>query len=83
MAGVDRIVEMMRANSYGIRFDDLAKVCRHYFGEPRQRGSHLFFKMPWAGKPLVNIQNHRGNAVGYQVRQVLAAIDNLQRIDHE
>ncbi|MEX2289767.1 MAG: hypothetical protein WD794_05500 [Mycobacteriales bacterium] len=55
---------------------DLLKVCEHHFGPPRQsRSSHAVFKTPWAGDPRVNIQNDRGKAKTYQVRQVLAAID--------
>lgn len=60
------------------RFDDLRKVCDHYFGQPRSRGSHLFYRTPWQGEPLVNIQSVRGMAKPYQVRQVINAIDNLE-----
>ena len=52
----------------------------YYFGEPRQRGSHLFYRMPWQGRPLVNIQPVRGMAKPYQVRQVLKAIDKLEEM---
>ncbi|WP_246004215.1 toxin HicA [Nocardioides marmoriginsengisoli] len=59
-------------------FNDLRKVCEHYFGRPRQSGtSHLVFKMPWPGDPRVNIQNDHSKAKAYQVRQVLAAVDRL------
>lgn len=79
MASVDRIVAQMRSGPSAVRFDDLAKVCDHYFGEPRQhRTSHRVYRMPWQGDPRVNIQNHRGMAKPYQVRQVLAAIDRLR-----
>jgi len=33
--------------------------------------------MPWAGDPRVNIQNNKGMAKPYQVKQVLKAIDRL------
>jgi hypothetical protein len=39
----------------------------------------MVFKMPWAGDPRVNMQNQKGGAKAYQVRQVLAAIDKLRR----
>ncbi|GAB6859451.1 toxin HicA [Microbacterium xylanilyticum] len=69
----------MRASALGVRFADLAKVCDHYFGEPRQRGtSHRVYRMPWQGDPRVNIQDDHGMAKPYQVRQVLAAIDKLE-----
>jgi hypothetical protein len=62
-----------------ISFGDLARVCDHYFGTPRQRGtSHRVYRMPWSGDPRVNIQNDGGRAKPYQVRQVLKAIVRLK-----
>lgn len=37
-------------------------------------------KMPWPGNPRVNIQNEKGKAKRYQVRQVLAAIAKLKEM---
>lgn len=69
----------MRRNPGGVRFSDLKTVCEHYFGSPRQSGtSHCIYKMPWPGDPRVNIQNHKGKAKAYQVRQVLLAIERLE-----
>ncbi len=47
---------------------------------PRQTGSShaVFFKTPWPGDPRVNIQNNKGKAKAYQVRQVLKAIDKKE-----
>jgi hypothetical protein len=74
----------MKLQSSGVRFSDLKKVCEHYFGEPRQSGtSHAVFKMPWAGDPRVNIQNEKGKAKPYQVRQVLEAIKKLEGLKDE
>lgn len=79
MAAVDAIVEQMQRSPQGIRFSDLCRVCDHYFGEPRQRGSsHMVYKTPWQGDPRVNIQNAKGIAKSYQVRQVLKAIERLK-----
>ncbi len=76
---ITNIVAAMRANPKAIRFDDLCKVCDAFFGESRQSGSsHRVYKTPWRGDPRVNIQNAKGNAKPYQVRQVLAAIDRLE-----
>jgi hypothetical protein len=73
------ILEKMRSNPAGLRFADLCKVCDHYFGQARQSsGSHRVYKTPWAGDPRVNIQNFKGLAKGYQVRQVLKAIERLE-----
>jgi len=70
---------MMRRNPKGISFNDLRKVCDHYFGEARQvGGSHRVYKTLWAGDPRVNIQNDKGTAKPYQVKQVLRAIERLE-----
>jgi len=79
MAMHSKILEQMRAEPANVRFNDLKKVCEAYFGKPRQSGSsHAIFKTPWPGDPRVNIQNARGKAKPYQVRQVLLAIDKLE-----
>jgi hypothetical protein len=67
-----------------VRFDELKRVCEHFFGQARQNGTnHAVFKMPWAGDPRVNIQNDKGMAKAYQVRQVMAAIDKLKGQSNE
>ena len=79
MAKVEDIVEKMRHNPKGIKFQDLCKVCDIYFGESRQKGSsHRIYKTPWQGDPRVNIQNDNGMAKAYQVKQVLKAIERLE-----
>ena len=82
MASIDEIVAKMKQNPKGIRFNDLSKVCDHYFGKPRSRGSsHRVYRTPWQGDPRVNIQNAKGKAKPYQVRQVLWAIERLENED--
>jgi hypothetical protein len=62
-----------------VRFKDLCKVCDHYFGSPHQKGSsHRIYKTPWPGNPRINVQNHKGWAKTYQVKQVLKAIEILE-----
>ena len=79
MSSVKKIIEQLRQEPTNVRFADLRKVCESFFGEPRQNGtSHLIFKTPWPGDPRVNIQDARGKAKHYQVRQVLQAIDKLE-----
>lgn len=69
----------MKLNTKGIRFSDLTKVCDYYFGKARQSGSsHKVYKTPWPGDPRVNIQNDKGKAKHYQVKQVLEAIERLE-----
>jgi hypothetical protein len=79
MASSQKILERMRREPTNIRFSDLHKVCEEFFGEPRQSASsHVIFRTPWPGDPRVNIQNDKGRAKAYQVRQVLLAIDRLK-----
>lgn len=76
---MEKLLEQMRLEPANVGFSDLKKVCMAYFGKPRQSGSsHAIFKTPWPGDPRVNIQNAKGKAKPYQVRQVLQAIDKLQ-----
>lgn len=79
MAAVESIVTAMRNNQQNVAYNDLHKVCEHYFGKPRQAGSsHAVFKTPWLGDPRVNIQNDKGKAKAYQVRQVIKGIDKKE-----
>lgn len=79
MPKITDLVDEMKRNPKGIRFQDLCKVCDHYFGEARQSGSsHRVYKTPWQGDPRVNIQSDKGKAKAYQVKQVLKAIERLE-----
>jgi len=81
----EKIIDQMRRSPQNVRFDDLARVCAEYFGEPRQQGtSHKVYKTPWHGDPRVNIQRGKdGNAKAYQVRQVLDAIARIEAENSE
>lgn len=75
---IAKLIERMEAGTE-IRFHELCQVCDYFFGEPRQRGtSHRVYRTPWQGDPRVNIQNNRGRAHRYQVRQVLRAVERVQ-----
>ena len=79
MASIKDILKQLKQNPTNVRFTDLCKVCEHYFGEARQSGSsHRIYKTPWQGDPCVNIQNSKGKAKAYQVKQVLKAIERLE-----
>lgn len=82
MASITDLLAALRKNPQNVRFADLCKVCDYYFGKPRQKGtSHRIYKTPWQGDPRVNIQNSKGKAKAYQVRQVLQAIERLKYED--
>lgn len=71
-------LDEFRRNPAGVRFRDLARVCDACFGEPRRRsGGHRVYRMPCPGDPRVNIQNAKGMAKAYQVRQVIRAVERL------
>ena len=82
MADVNRLVDRIKKDPKGVRFADLCRICDHFFGKPRQSGtSHRVYKTPWRGDPRVNIQNKKGKAKPYQVRQVIRAIERLREED--
>ncbi|MYG52491.1 MAG: toxin HicA [Rhodospirillaceae bacterium] len=75
------VLRTLRNNPKGVRFADLARICDRYFGPPRQKGtSHRVYRTPWPGDPRVNIQNDKGKAKPYRVRQVIKAIEKLEGI---
>lgn len=83
MGDTSKIMAQMRREPSNVRFSELKKICRHFFGDPRQDGtSHAVFKTPWIGDPRINIQDAKGKAKPYQVRQVLLAIDKLESLKH-
>ena len=78
MGSIEKILDQMRSEPANVRFADLQRVCEFFFGKPRQNGSsHAIYKTPWPGNPRVNIQNDKGKAKPYQVRQVLLAIERI------
>lgn len=73
-------IDSLRRNLEGVRFRDLCRICDSYFGKPRRAGtSHRVYRTPWRGDPRVNIQSRGGMAKTYQVRQVIKAIEKLER----
>ena len=79
MKSIAEKLKQFKINSKDVKFSELCKVCDFYFGEPRQSGSsYRVYKTKWSGDPRVNIQNSKGTAKSYQVRQVLKAIERLE-----
>jgi hypothetical protein len=82
MVTIDDVLAQMKRNSKDVRFVDLCKVCENFFGKHRKSASsHRIYKTPWRGDPRINIQNHKGKAKAYQVKQVLLALEKLE-VDH-
>jgi hypothetical protein len=79
MAKIEDLLLALKRNPKDVRFSDLCKICEHYFGEPCQKkSSHRIYRTPWQGDPRINIQDHKGKAKAYQVKQVLLAIEKLE-----
>lgn len=79
MGKLSKILRKMEASPKNVRFSELCKVCDRYFGPARQRGtSHRIYKTAWADDPRINIQEEKGTAKAYQVKQVLAAVKRLE-----
>jgi len=80
MRKISEKLNVIKNNPKDVRFSDLCEICDFFFGIPRQSGSsHRIYKTPWQGDPRVNIQNHKGKAKAYQVRQVLKAIERMEK----
>ena len=79
MKNTIQILDMLRRKPKEVRFSELCRICDEYFGEPRQKGtSHRVYRTPWQGDPRVNIQDRKGMAKAYQVRQVIKAIEKME-----
>ncbi len=77
----EAVLRTLRNNPKGVRFAELARICDRFFGPPHQSGtSHRVYRTRWPGDPRVNIQNDKGKAKAYQVRQVIKAIERLEGI---
>ena len=75
-SSIDELLAEMKENPAGVRFSDACKVADHFFGAPTQNASsHRVWKMPWPGNPRVNMQDDKGKAKAYQVRQLLEAVE--------
>mgnify|MGYP001590281921 CR=1 FL=1 len=79
MPEMEDTLAQIKSNPNDVRFSNLCMVCDFYFGKARQGGSsHRVYKTPWQGDPRVNIQNYKGKAKTYQVKQVIKAIERLE-----
>ena len=70
-------IDALESNPKGVKFSELSKTLDEWFGEPRKRGSHRIYRTPWQGDPRLNIQNARGMAKPYQVRQAIRSLRKL------
>lgn len=78
MESIASVIKWLEQSPNSIKFTELCRICDHYFGDPRQKGtSHRVYKTPWQGDPRINIQEKNGKGKVYQVRQVIKALKRL------
>lgn len=77
MARIAKLFGKVRNNPQNIRFDELCRLLEAVgFAHARTRGSHTLYTHPDHPTLLVNLQSGSdGKAKVYQVKQVLAMID--------
>jgi hypothetical protein len=74
---IDDVLEELK-NAKSVKFNELLKICKRFFGNPGIEGSHHIFKIPWHGNPRINIQKDGPDAKKYQVKQVRQALVKLK-----
>ncbi|MCI0661682.1 MAG: toxin HicA [Acidobacteria bacterium] len=75
---IDAVIEELKHNEESLRFRRLKAICDHFFGKPRIRGAHHIYATGIPEFPLVNIQNNKGKAKPYQVRQVRKVLETIR-----
>jgi predicted RNA binding protein YcfA (HicA-like mRNA interferase family) len=70
-----KLLEKILSGSKNIQFDELATLVQAFgFTLSRISGSHHIFTHPDI-PAIINLQNRKGKAIPYQVRQFLALIE--------
>ncbi|MDY6781563.1 MAG: type II toxin-antitoxin system HicA family toxin [Cyanobacteriota bacterium] len=73
-----KLLAKIRAGSKNIQFNELIALVEAFgFTLSRVRGSHHIFVHPDISE-IVNLQNKKGKAVPYQIRQFLSLVDRYQ-----
>jgi predicted RNA binding protein YcfA (HicA-like mRNA interferase family) len=75
MAKKRKLLEKVLAGSKNIQFDELVTLVEAFgFRLSRVNGSHHIFTHPDVSA-IVNLQNKKGKAIAYQIRQFLTLIE--------
>ncbi|WP_199321165.1 type II toxin-antitoxin system HicA family toxin [Microcoleus sp. FACHB-831] len=70
-----KLLEKVLSGSKNIQFDEMVTLIEAFgFSLDRINGSHHIFKHP-SVPGLINIQNKKGKAIPYQIRQFLLLIE--------
>ena len=72
-----KVYERLLANPHNVRFADLCRVAEAFgYRWDRTKGSHHIYEHPHATRPL-NLQDCRGEAKPYQIRQFLRDVEEF------
>ena len=75
MTKLDKLLRKILNNARDVSFDDLIKLIKAFgFKLERTKGSHHIFSHQQISE-LINIQNVKGKAKPYQVKQFIALIE--------
>ena len=79
MSKCAKLLEAARENAEGLRFMELCSRAEcHGWRFSRQHGSHLIYSKPGHWWRLTFSEGRNGTAKGYQVQELLAAIQALE-----
>jgi hypothetical protein len=79
---IAQAIKELEGKEKNIRFDRAITIATAIFGKPVIRGSHYYFKMPWAGEPIVCIvRPHKGGLV--KAPYIRKLIEALKRKENE
>jgi hypothetical protein len=78
---IEEALPELEGHKKQVRFSRLLVICENFFGKARIVGSHHIFKTPWPGDPRINLQEEKGMAKPYQVRQVLRCLRKLKETE--
>jgi hypothetical protein len=71
-----KLLDKVLAGSENVRFADVVNLAEAFgFNLVRRRGSHHVFAHPRLPE-LLNLQEKRGQAKAYQIRQLLALVED-------
>jgi hypothetical protein len=72
-----KLLERALSNPVSLRFVEVCRLAEAYgYRLDRVRGSHHIYEHPQSTRPL-NLQNMRGMAKAYQVRQLLRDVEQF------
>lgn len=79
MASKEKLLRKIRQSQKNVKFNDAKKLVEALgFKLDRVNGSHHIFKHPDHETAFLNLQEYKGEAKPYQIKQILNAIHEYQ-----